>query len=197
MIVEPNRKNKYSSLLAGAQWKAFYYIYYGPPNFLFFSIKSFFFPLPCGNWHMAYHSCRPWISILCWSQINSSWLKKYLAVHFFHVNRSIVSKADTWDFFFFFSGFFFFFFFFLILKTFHLKPADTFLYLDANYKQVRMQTPLPLKLRHKAAHTPQAKDLWTSVCLQHSPLPLFALFFKGNVVTCFSTNVSLDHWKVL
>ena len=60
---------------------------------------------------------------------------------------------------FFFLFWFFFFFFFLILKTFHLKPADTFLYLDANYKQVRMQTPLPLKLRHKAAHTPQAKDL--------------------------------------
>ena len=41
-----------------------------------------------------------------------------------------------------------------ILKTFHLKPADTFLYLDTNSKQVWMQTPLPLKLRHNSAYTP-------------------------------------------
>ena len=173
MIVEPNRKNKYSSLLASAKWKAFYCIYYGPPNFLFFSLKKKnFFPLPCGNWHMAHHSCRPWISILCWSQINSSWLKKIPSSIFLSCQQKHCKQSRHLGFFFFLS-----FFFFLILKTFNLKPADTFLYLDTNSKQVRMQTPLPLKLRHKAAHTPQAKDPWTSVCLQRSLLP-FALFFN-------------------
>ena len=49
-------------------------------------IKGGLSPLLSGDLHVAHHVCRPWIAILCWSQINSSLLKKYMAVNLFQVN---------------------------------------------------------------------------------------------------------------
>ena len=39
-------------------------------------------PLPLLSWdlHMAHHGCRPWLAILCWPQINPSFLEKYLTI---------------------------------------------------------------------------------------------------------------------
>ena len=42
--------------------------------------------MPYGNLHMTHHGCRPRISILCWSRINSSLQVKYLAVYLFEVS---------------------------------------------------------------------------------------------------------------
>lgn len=50
---------------------------YGPPKFLFLSVKTFSFPCPTGNLHLTQHGCRPQISIICWSWINLSLLDKY------------------------------------------------------------------------------------------------------------------------
>ena len=52
----------------------------------FFPYKSVLLPLLCRDLHMTLHGCRPWISVLCWSQINPSLLEKYLAVYLFYVN---------------------------------------------------------------------------------------------------------------
>ena len=46
----------------------------------------FFFPCHKGDLHIPHNGCRPWIAILCWSQINSSLPKKYVAVYLFQVN---------------------------------------------------------------------------------------------------------------
>ena len=50
---------------------------YGPPKFLFLSVKTFSFPWPTGNLHLTQSGCRPQISIICWSWINLSLLDKY------------------------------------------------------------------------------------------------------------------------
>ena len=37
-------------------------VHLSPPDFLFPFLKVFSFP---GHWHVAFHSCRPWIATLC------------------------------------------------------------------------------------------------------------------------------------
>ena len=60
--------------------------YYNLPNFISSLWKVSFFPCHEGDLHIPHNGCRPWIAILCWSQINSSLLKKYVADYLFQVN---------------------------------------------------------------------------------------------------------------
>ena len=69
-----------------SQWKAMgsWFTIWFTPNFLFLSIKAASFPC-CGELVCDFPDCRPWIAILCWSQINPSLLEKYLAVYLFQI----------------------------------------------------------------------------------------------------------------
>ena len=91
MIAEPNRKKKdSSSFLERTQPMKSHglLVHYKPFQVPFPLYKSVLLPLLCRDLHVALHSCRPQIAILCWSWINPSFLEKYLAVYLFYVNTS-------------------------------------------------------------------------------------------------------------
>ena len=56
-----------------------------PSQLPFLFIKGGLSPLPSGDLYVAHHVCRPWIAVLCWFQINSSLLEKYVAVYLLEV----------------------------------------------------------------------------------------------------------------
>lgn len=56
-----------------------------PSQLPFPFIKGGLSPLPSGDLYVAHHVCRPWIAVLCWFQINSSLLEKYVAVYLLEV----------------------------------------------------------------------------------------------------------------
>ena len=49
--------------------------------------KSALHSLHFGALHLTNAGLKPWTAILCWTQINSSLLEKYLTVSLFQVNR--------------------------------------------------------------------------------------------------------------
>lgn len=59
------------------------------PTFLTPSIKVLSLPCCLGSLHVAHHSCRPCIAILCWSWKNPSLLEEYLAVSLSRVNSPL------------------------------------------------------------------------------------------------------------
>lgn len=65
-------------------------VYCSPPNFPFLPVKTFSFPCGAGTgtWLIM---VADWIAILWWSQINSSFLEKYLTVyHLFFVSVILI-----------------------------------------------------------------------------------------------------------
>lgn len=83
IVGELNRKKKdYFSFLTSTQsMKSHEVFVYSRYTSFFLSINVFSSPLLCGNLNIANHGCRLQIEKLCWSQINPSWLEKYLAVY--------------------------------------------------------------------------------------------------------------------
>ena len=69
-------------------------VYYSPPNFLLLYI-IILLPLPLEDLHVACHSYRFQIEILCWSQINLSLQEKHLAVYLFQIKGSHWSRASS------------------------------------------------------------------------------------------------------
>ena len=69
-------------------------VYYSPPNFLLLYI-IILLPLPLEDLHVACHSYRFQIEILCWSQINPSLQEKHLAVYVFQIRGSHWSRASS------------------------------------------------------------------------------------------------------
>ena len=83
IVAELNRKMKdYFSFLTSTQSMKIHEVFvYSSYTSFFLSIDVFSSSLLCGNLNIANHGCRPQIAKLCWSQINPSWLEKYLAVY--------------------------------------------------------------------------------------------------------------------
>lgn len=57
------------------------------PQLPFLPYESILLPFLCRVFYRAPHGCRPQIAILCWSQIYSSLLGKYLADYLFRPTR--------------------------------------------------------------------------------------------------------------
>ena len=99
MTAEPNRKKKgSSSFLARTQPMKNHGLRFLKPSQLPLPpYKSVLRPLPCRGLHISRHGCRLQTVILCWSQINSHLLEKYLAVYLFQVNILVALTGTRED----------------------------------------------------------------------------------------------------
>ena len=86
---KPTRKKKdFSSFLARVQpWKTMGFSFLPPSQLPLPLYKNAILFWLCGDSQVAYHVCKSRIEIHCWSWINPSLLKKYLACSLLQVNE--------------------------------------------------------------------------------------------------------------